>query len=72
MNYVLLVHVVECQQDLFDNAGCFSLRQPLLLNDVVIQLTPSDQFRHDVKLSLVLQQLKNPDYVGMIGVLQHL
>ena len=68
---VLLVHVVDCEQDLFDHMGCLSLGQSLLLDDVIIQFTTSYQFSNDIEFTLVFEKLENAHDMWMISFLQN-
>ena len=68
---VLLVHVVERKEELFDDVGGLSLGHPLDLDDMVVEFAACDQLSDDVEVGIVLEQLEDADHMRMVRLLQH-
>jgi len=77
MDYIVVVHVVQSQEELVADYHHLFLRQgPVYLglsalHDEVVQFAVTDELRHDEEELVVVQQLVNTHDVGMASLFQY-
>lgn len=71
MRNALVVAVIEGMQDLFENLGRVFLREELVLDDAIKQLTASANLSDEVHVFIVIEVLVQLEHVWMIKLLQN-
>lgn len=66
---VLLVAVHDCKQDLADVVSGYTFTERGHLLYTIEKLAPREVFGHEVVVSLILEELVQPDDVWMIKIL---
>jgi hypothetical protein len=70
MGNALVVAIVERVQDLFENLGGLFLREELVLNNAIEELTTSADLGDEVDILVIFEVLVELEHIGMIKLLQ--
>ena len=70
VNYLSIVTVHDCREQLFHNDGGVHLAEVLDLRNLIEQLSPVDVLRNEIKIHLILIELKDLDDIRVVKLLQ--
>jgi len=70
MHHLLLVHVVECHQYLFDDVSSVSLgKRPPVFNDAIVyfhQVAERHEFHHYIEIASIGEEFEHMNDMGVI------